>query len=117
MRGYPSGAYRGEAVTVFNVELRTRPLELWTIQTGAVAFFDSGAAYDHGEAPDFKQSVGAGIRIVFPQLERSVIRFDWAFPLETDPSVGVDSILPGRFVLTFQQAFGMPSIAAPTAVD
>jgi hypothetical protein len=117
LRGYPSGAYRGDNIVAYNLELRTRPLDVWTIQLGAAAFFDSGAAFDHGESPDFRQSVGTGIRLVFPQLERTVMRVDWALPLETDPAVGVDTILPGRFIVTFSQAFGMPAISPPTALD
>ena len=117
LRGYPSGAYRGENLVAFNLELRTRPLDAWTIQLGAAAFFDSGAAYDRDESPELRQSVGTGIRLVFPQLERTVMRVDWALPLETDPAVGVDTILPGRFIVTFSQAFGMPSISPPSVVE
>ncbi len=117
MRGYPSGAYRGENVLAANLELRTRPAELWTVQLGATAFFDTGAAWDRGETPMMRQSIGTGLRLVFPQLERSVMRFDWAVPLELDPQVGVTSILPGRFIVTFDQAFSMPSVDPPYVTD
>lgn len=117
LRGYPSGAYRGENVVAYNVELRSAPLELWTVQVGGVAFYDAGAAYDTGDEFDLKQSVGAGARIVFPQLDRSVLRVDWALPTEIDPEVGATSIFPGRFTVTFKQAFPMPAIAPPTVLD
>ena len=117
LRGYPSGAYRGENVFAANLELRSRPAELWTVQLGATAFFDVGAAWDDGEDVDLRQSVGTGLRLVFPQLERSVMRIDWALPLELDPSVGVTSIFPGRFVVTFDQAFGLPSVDPPRVVQ
>ena len=117
LRGYPSGAYRGENVVAANLELRTRPFVAWTVQLAAAAFVDTGAAWDRDETPVFRQSIGTGIRILFPQLERTVMRVDWAVPMETDPSVGVDALLPGRFVVTFSQAFPMPAVAAPSAVD
>jgi len=34
-------------------------------------------------------------------------------PLELDPLVGVNSILPGRFIVTFDQAFPMPAVDPP----
>jgi hypothetical protein len=117
LRGYPSGAYRGESVVVGNLELRTPPLELWTVQLGGVAFVDAGAASDPREPFDARMSVGLGARVLFPQLERSVMRLDWGFPLEPDPSVGVDGPWPGRFVLTFRQAFPMPTVAPPSVFE
>lgn len=115
LRGYPTGAFTGENLVLANLELRSRPLSLWTLQLGAVAFFDAGDAWDDGEPLDVKQSVGAGLRVVFPQLDRSVMRFDWGFPLDPVPALGITSPFPGDFVLTFRQAFGAPSLAVPTA--
>ncbi|MFO0549030.1 MAG: hypothetical protein U0271_11625 [Polyangiaceae bacterium] len=113
LRGYPSGAYRGENVIAANLEFRSRPFDVYTIQLGATAFFDTGAAWDRGEHLALRPSVGAGFRLVFPQLERTVMRIDWALPLALDPSVGVTSIFPGRFLVTFEQAFAMPSVDPP----
>ncbi len=117
LRGYPSGAYRGENVLAYNLELRSAPIEAWTIQVGGVAFYDAGVARDEEDAVDLRQSLGVGARVVFPQLDRSVLRFDWAVPTATDPDVGVTTIFPGQFTATFKQAFPMPSITTPTALD
>lgn len=117
LRGYPSGAYRGEHVVSYNLELRSTPVELWTVQVGGVGFFDAGLAYDTGADFDLKQSVGVGARIVFPQLDRSVLRVDWALPTELDPEVGVTSVFPGRFTVTFKQAFPMPAVGPPSVLD
>lgn len=113
LRGYPSGAYRGENIQAYNLEFRSRPAELWTVQLGAAAFFDTAAAWDNGQPRDFRQDIGAGLRIVFPQLERTGMRIDWAVPLQLDPDVGVTSAFPGRFVWTFGQAFSFPDISFP----
>jgi len=113
LRGYPSGAFLGESAVAYNVEFRTRPVELWTVQLGGVAFFDAGTAWDEGEPVDLRQGVGLGLRILFPQLDRTVMRVDWGVPLQLEPSLGVDGHLPGEFVVTFKQAFGMPAIAPP----
>lgn len=115
LRGYPSSAFVGENLVSANLELRSRPLEVWTLQLGAVAFFDAGDAWDDGEPIDVKQAVGAGLRVVLPQLDRSVLRFDWGFPLQPAPELGITGPLPGEFVLTFRQAFGVPSIGIPAA--
>lgn len=113
LRGYPSGAYRGENVIANNVELRSRAAELWTVQLGATAFYDSAAVWDHDELPAFRHDAGVGLRVVFPQLERTAMRLDWAVPFALDPDVGVTSIFPGRFVLTFEQAFPFPAVDPP----
>lgn len=115
LRGYPSSAFVGENVASANLELRTRPVALWTLQLGAVAFFDAGDAWDDGEAIDVKQSAGAGLRVVLPQLDRSVLRFDWGFPLQPAPELGITGPFPGDFVLTFRQAFGLPAVSVPSA--
>lgn len=117
LRGYPSGAYRGENVFAYNLEFRSRPAELWTLQLGATAFYDVGAAWDRGENVDLRQSVGTGLRIVFPQLQRTAMRIDWAVPLELDPAVGVNTIFPGRFIVTFDQAFGLPTVDPPSVIN
>jgi hypothetical protein len=54
-----------------------------------------------------KQSAGFGIRLLFPQLDRVVMRADWGFPL-TRGYQEPDSF-PGDIVVTFRQAFPMPS--------
>jgi hypothetical protein len=113
LRGYPSGAYRGENLTAYNLEFRSVPAQLWTVQLGAAAFFDTAAVWNNGESPDFRQDIGAGLRLVFPQLERTGMRVDWAVPLQLDPDVGVTSAFPGRFVWTFGQAFSFPDISFP----
>jgi len=54
------------------------------------------------------QSVGAGVRILFPQLNRQVFRVDWAAPL-TKPY----SALPGAVYVGFGQAFDLPNLKLP----
>ena len=57
-----------------------------------------------------KQSAGFGARILFPQLDRIVMRIDWGFPLTRGivPAGG----FPGDIVVTFRQAFPMPVLPA-----
>lgn len=117
LRGYPSGAFIGENFLAYNVEFRTRALELWTIQTGAVLFYDTGAAFDRGQFPDLKHSVGVGLRVLFPQLDRSTFRLDWGFPLSKAPELGIEKPFPGDVVFTFGQAFPMPGVAPPSVTD
>lgn len=119
LRGYPSGAFIGEDFFANNVEFRTRALELWTIQTGAVLFYDTGATFDHGKFPDLKHSIGIGLRVLFPQLDRSAFRLDWGLPLSKAPEIGIDRVrpFPGDVVFTFGQAFPMPGVSAPSVTN
>ena len=117
LRGYPSGAFIGENFLAYNVEFRTRALELWTIQTGAVLFYDSGAAFDRGKFPDLKHSIGIGLRVLFPQLDRTTFRLDWGLPLSKAPELGITRPFPGDVVFTFGQAFAMPGVSPPSAVQ
>lgn len=108
LRGYPTQAFLGKDVVVANLEFRTRPVEILSCQLGGAVFFDAGDAFDG--ASDFapKQSAGFGLRILFPQLDRVVLRADWGFPL-TRGYVEHDS-LPGDIVVTFRQAFSIPDV-------
>lgn len=111
LRGYPSGAFRGQNALAYNVELRSRPIELWTVQLGFVAWYDSGDAFD--DSPELKHAAGAGARILFPQLDRQVLRVDWGFPFVPVEELGITSAWPGAVTFTFGQAFDMPVVSAP----
>ena len=107
LRGYPTAALLGADVISANLEFRTRPLELWSVQLAGVGFFDAGDAFDTFEELRVKQSAGFGLRLLFPQLDRSVMRADWGFPL-TRGYQEPDGF-PGDIIITFRQAFPMPS--------
>jgi hypothetical protein len=59
------------------------------------------------------QSVGAGVRILFPQLNRQCFRVDWAAPLTAGRARIPDRPLPGGVYFTFGQAFDLPKIKLP----
>lgn len=107
LRGYPTEAFIGEDVLVANLEFRSRPAEIWSCQLAGAAFFDTGDAFDRFDEMRLKQSAGFGLRLLFPQLERVVMRADWGFPL-TRGYKEPDSF-PGDIIVTFEQAFPMPS--------
>ena len=62
-----------------------------------------------------KVSTGVGLRIVFPQIDRSVMRFDWGFPLTR--SAAPEGPWPGQVVFTFQQAFPLQQVPIKTGQD
>lgn len=105
LRGYKSAAFIGEDVLSANLELRTRPVEIWSCQLAGVTFFDAGDAFDDYDELRPKQSAGFGIRALFPQFNRIVTRVDWEFPL-TRGYRGPGAI-PGIIVLSAGQAFPM----------
>jgi hypothetical protein len=104
LRGYPSQRFLGENLVASNLELRTRSFQVLTVLVGGSLFYDVGDAFNGGEI-DVKQGAGFGLRLLFPQLGRSIMRVDWGFALEPEPGA---SIFDG-LILTFSQAFGMPS--------
>jgi hypothetical protein len=107
LRGYPSAQFVGKDMMASNIELRTRSLQLWTVQLGGTLFYDIGQAFDGFANFRPQHGAGFGLRLVFPQLERAVTRIDWGFPLT--PHAYGGAIFDG-LVVTFQQAFGMPRL-------
>lgn len=110
LRGYEPSAFFGPDYFASNLEFRSRPVQILSVQLGAVAFWDMGDAFRGLEDLELKHGAGVGLRFLAPQVDRSVFRIDVGFPL--DPSV------PGSqtsVVAQFYQAFGMPGLA-PSAL-
>jgi hypothetical protein len=114
LRGYPTNLFFGSNLVSYNVELRSRPVEILSCQIAGVAFFDAGDAFNG--ASDFAayQSVGVGLRALFPWLDRTVFRADIGFPFER-PLVNGVPIAPFGYFVTFAQAFRTPTVS-PTPV-
>ena len=101
LRGYPAGLFVGANLALGNLEFRSRPIQIFAVQLGAVVFADAGDAFDEFDRLRLKHSAGFGLRWVFPQFQRYVMRLDLGFPLTRTASVA-----PGRpdVVITFAQA-------------
>jgi hypothetical protein len=110
LRGQPSGALIGENLTAVNTELRSRPVEVLASQVGGTLFFDVADARDIWP-PKPKSSVGAGVRVVLPQLDRNVIRFDVGVPLIKTLGAG-----PVGFYFALEQAFAARTPDAPPSL-
>jgi hypothetical protein len=108
LRGYPTQALLGKDFVTANFEFRTRPVEILACQLGGAFFFDAGDAFEGWEDFRPKQSVGFGLRVLFPQLDRTVMRADWGFPI-TKGYREPDGF-PGDIVVTFKQAFPIPDV-------
>jgi hypothetical protein len=108
LRGYPTQALLGKDFVTANLEYRTRPIEILACQLGGALFFDAGDAFDGWGDFRPKQSVGFGLRILFPQLDRTVMRADWGFPVTR--GYREPDGFPGDLVVTFKQAFPIPDI-------
>jgi hypothetical protein len=103
LRGYPTQYLVGASVVAANLELRSRPVQLFgSIQLAGVAFYDLGDAFDDWSRLDPLQSTGLGARFLIPQLDRVVVRADVGFPLERPLPAGVSS---ASFFVAFGQAF------------
>lgn len=126
LRGYPAAAFSGANLVRMNVELRTKPAHVYTVQVGGVVFYDAGGAFDRFDAPDascvassregtqlacrkINQAAGAGVRFLFPQLDRSVFRIDLGVPLEPYGRPG--GVAPFQLFLAFGQAFPLQTVA------
>ena len=76
---------------------------------GAAVFYDVGDAFDGFDELQLKHGAGAGLRVLIPQLDRTVFRADWGVPLSPGYST-----FPGSFFVTFKQAFGLPALGSPS---
>jgi hypothetical protein len=114
LRGFPTNFFKGKDTLTYNVELRSLPVEILTCQVAGVAFYDVGHAFDGWSRFEPFQSVGFGLRALLPQLDRLVFRADIGFPVERPLDHGAP-IPPLGFLVTFGQAFGVPTVA-PTPV-
>jgi hypothetical protein len=112
IRGFPTNYFIGANVLSYNVEARTRPIEILSCEVAGVGFYDVGTAYSSGDAFKPYHAVGVGIRSLFPWLDRTVFRADLGFPLERplDPTTG-RLIPPVQFIFSFGQAFLTPTTA------
>ncbi len=100
LRGYLSGSRIGTSAIRNNLELRSKPVDLDTIQLGWALFWDGGDAFDDQSQIHYRHSVGGGLRILLPQSNRSVIRLDLGLPLS-----GPESGPAGWLFAGFKQAF------------
>jgi hypothetical protein len=118
LRGYPPGGFKGAllgpSVAALNAELRSRSVGILGTAAGLAAFYDAGDAADQIADLRLKQSIGFGARVAFPQFSRMVMRADWAFPFTPAPGY---KTFPGAVFVTFDQAFPMPALSAPTVMD
>lgn len=112
LRGYPTNFFVGYSSLSYNVEVRTRPVQILSCELGGVAFFDVGDAFKTFSQLIPYQSVGFGFRALFPWLDRTVFQTDIGFPIERpiDSSTGMP-IPRYSFIVSFGQAFTTPTIA------
>ncbi|MBL9039038.1 MAG: hypothetical protein JNG84_11020 [Archangium sp.] len=89
LRGAYAEQFTGRNLVLGNVEYRTRAIEILTTWFGLVAFYDVGSAYD--VRPVLTHSVGIGLRVMLPHLNREVLRFDFGIVL-AGPGPGVDRL-------------------------
>jgi hypothetical protein len=122
LRGYPSNYYAGKDVVTYNAEFRSRPAEILSCQLGGAVFVDGGHAADGLNNLQPRHSVGAGLRILFPQLDRLVFRADIGFPLQDRtvraPGGGEVSnprVPPFSVTVAFEQAFAVPAVSSQVA--
>ncbi len=109
LRGYPSNFFFGSDAVFYNLEFRSTSVEILKCAFGGVAFFDAGDAAQGFDMLHAKQSVGVGLRALFPQVNRAVFRLDLAFPLKRGPfpETGIPTpVDPVGFYFSFGQAFG-----------
>jgi hypothetical protein len=55
-----------------------------------------------------KHAVGGGLRVVFPQIDRAVLRLDVGVPVTAGPRP--PDVPPVAFFLAFHQAISLPSV-------
>jgi hypothetical protein len=115
LRGYATGEFAGLATWVAHLEARSAPVPVFALRLGAVAFWDVGHAAPRFSDLSARHDVGAGLRLLIPQLNFYVLRVDWAIPLQNGHLVPASPAMPayyltragfpGRISAGFAQAF------------
>jgi hypothetical protein len=116
LRGYPTNYFVGPSYVAYNVEIRSRPVEILSSQIGAVLFYDAGGAFQSIDAIQPFRAVGAGLRGLLPWLDRVVLRVDLGIPLQRPLTQSGAPIPPYSAVVTFGQAFAVPTVAPPSVL-
>lgn len=89
LRGAYAEQLSGRNLFLANAEYRARPIELWSNWLGVVLFYDVGSAFD--ALVQLTHTVGIGLRLLLPQLNREVLRIDFGFVFGGPPA-GPDRI-------------------------
>jgi outer membrane translocation and assembly module TamA len=84
LRGYDAGTFRvvGGSRLRTNVEYRTLPLVIESVHLGGVLFYDGGSVYAAVDEIEWQHAAGAGLRLLFPQLNHTPFRLDFGVPLD-----------------------------------
>ncbi len=102
LRGYSSQAFYaiGGNEILFNLELRTKPVEWQALQFGLVVFYDVGSVFNNFDNLEFHQGAGVGINVLFPQYASYPYNFDFGTAVDggskfsVEPSVTTGDYLP-----------------------
>ncbi len=83
LRGLPSQAFgvAGGSRMLASLEFRSRPLELWSVHLGLVAFVDVASVYERLASLQWHYAAGLGLRLLLPQFNRRPYRFDLGWPV------------------------------------
>jgi hemolysin activation/secretion protein len=85
LRGYPAQQFYafGGRKLLGTVEYRSLPWLLESVHVGMALFYDVGSVYQRIEQLRFHHAAGAGLRVLMPQLNRTVFRIDAGVPLDS----------------------------------
>jgi len=100
LRGYAIGDLQGTSMVIAHAELRSAPLAVRSQRIGALLFYDIGDAAPSFGSMRIRSDTGIGLRWLIPQLNSSVLRVDWAVPLENGTVTPAG--FPGRATAGFQ---------------
>ena len=101
LRGYRADAFGGANVYSINLEWRSEPIMFLAINWGLAAFWDIGHAAATIDELKVYQGVGMGLRLMPPQTNRQVLRFDLSLPVPYSTEYGGFTTY-----FSFEQAFG-----------
>ena len=99
LRGYVNQALYGYGASrlLVNFELRSAPIEWEAVHLGGVVFYDIGRLYGRVNDDALRHSIGIGLRLLFPQFNRSPYSFDVGVVDHPAPGV-VPTISTGQVV-------------------
>jgi hypothetical protein len=102
LRGYQIGEFAGTVDASAHAEVRSAPLAVYSQRFGGLVFYDVGHAAGSYRGLVPHHDVGIGLRWLIPQLASSVVRIDWAIPMQDGPYTHAG--FPGRITAGFMQS-------------
>lgn len=121
VRGLGGDSIEGSNAFVQNLEWRSRAVDIFSIRVGVAVFNDIGASWDPGEAPEWRSSVGFGLRLFAPQFMATVASLDIGFEIGREDNLSLGNwalpVAAPSISIRFGQLFGGATVLTRESLE